>query len=214
LVDTIIETARTGCGPLMTVSFGGRPASRPGLCVDYEWVSDRFLRMAAADGRRVAVMAMRGKCDLLTETFLRNGRAKPPDRESVHVDTGDPTTFAAGVVPRLVEWRHRGPVAVMTSVDTDAIVLVQELQKRGLSVPQDVAILGYGNLFFARLSSPAISTVDVSGTVPAMADKVIELLEHMETTKTLEEREYAFRPAVIVRESFAPPTGWDAQGLR
>ena len=205
------KEAQNGCGPALTVNFGGHAAARPSLAIDYDWVCDQFFRMARADHRRVAALAMR-RGGPLTEAFRKARADSAMHREPFNVASGDPGVVAGEIVPRLVELRRLGTVAVMTSVDTDAIVITQQLLKRGLSVPQDVAVLGYGNLYAAQLSSPAISTVDVSGTVPAMARKVIALLKTMEESKTLEEKEYPFRPAVIVRESFRPPPGWESAG--
>ena len=204
------DDVRTGCGPVITVSFGGDVGNRPGLHIDYEWECERFIRMAAADGRAEAVMARRAVTASFAEKFLNAAPDVRLRRHVIDALPSDPSALAGMVIPRLVEARRRGPVAVMTSVDTDAVVIVQELGKCGLSVPQDVSVLGYGNLLVSQISSPAISTVDASGTVKIMADKVIELFKLAETSKTLEEKEYPFRPGLVVRESFIPPPGWDA----
>ena len=51
------------------------------------------------------------------------------------------------------------PTAIFCAGDILALGAISAIHERGLRVPQDVAVMGYGELPFARLASPSLSTV-------------------------------------------------------
>ncbi|MDR0210523.1 MAG: LacI family DNA-binding transcriptional regulator [Pseudomonas putida] len=53
--------------------------------------------------------------------------------------------------------------AVICSIDLLAQGVMAEAQARGLRVPEDVAVMGFGNLEFAAHTHPRLSTVNVDG---------------------------------------------------
>lgn len=53
--------------------------------------------------------------------------------------------------------------AIFCSSDTLAHGVLIEAQSRGLNVPQDLAIMGFGDLNFAEYTNPPLSTVKVDG---------------------------------------------------
>jgi len=55
------------------------------------------------------------------------------------------------------------PDAVFCSSDLIALGFINEASARGLAVPRDLAVLGFGNLNFAEGVTPPLSTVDVDG---------------------------------------------------
>jgi LacI family gluconate utilization system Gnt-I transcriptional repressor len=59
-------------------------------------------------------------------------------------------------------WREL-PDAVFAATDVHAAGLLDALTRRGVRVPQDVAIVGLGDLPFARHCRPSLSTVRVDG---------------------------------------------------
>jgi LacI family gluconate utilization system Gnt-I transcriptional repressor len=86
-----------------------------------------------------------------------------------------PSTFRLGRegLARLLEL---GPLprAVFTSSDTLAHGVLMEAQARGLSVPGDLAIVGFGDLNFAAYTYPSLSTVWIDR--PAVGRKAAEML--------------------------------------
>ena len=50
------------------------------------------------------------------------------------------------------------------SSDALAHGVITEAQSRSLAVPGDIAVMGFGDLDFARHAYPAISTVRIDGT--------------------------------------------------
>ncbi len=64
--------------------------------------------------------------------------------------------------------------AVLASNDIWAIELIKNLMRRGLRVPQDIAVTGFDNLDAAALFSPALTTLDQNDA--AFADAVMQIL--------------------------------------
>jgi LacI family gluconate utilization system Gnt-I transcriptional repressor len=58
---------------------------------------------------------------------------------------------------------HPGLDAIFCSSDTLAHGVLIEAQSRGLRVPQDLAIMGFGDLNFSEYTNPPLSTVKVDG---------------------------------------------------
>ena len=54
------------------------------------------------------------------------------------------------------------PTAVICGSDTEALAAVRECSRRGIMVPDDIAIIGFGDEEFARYAVPALTTIRVS----------------------------------------------------
>jgi LacI family transcriptional regulator, gluconate utilization system Gnt-I transcriptional repressor len=74
-----------------------------------------------------------------------------------------PATFQAGRegLARVLE--NTPPEVVVCSSDTLALGVMAEAASRGLSVPGDLAVMGFGDLSSAAFAYPALSTVRVDG---------------------------------------------------
>jgi LacI family gluconate utilization system Gnt-I transcriptional repressor len=76
-----------------------------------------------------------------------------------------PTTLGSGRAALRELLAGAEPVdAVACSSDALAHGVITEAQARGLRVPQDVGVIGFGDLAFARDAHPSITTVRVDGT--------------------------------------------------
>ncbi len=95
------------------------------------------------------------------------------DVQTVHVPA--PSNFRLGRegLARLLE-RGSLPRAVFCSSDTLAHGVLIEAQARGLSVPGDLAIVGFADLDFAAHTSPPLSTVRIDR--PAIGRRAAEAL--------------------------------------
>lgn len=91
--------------------------------------------------------------------------------------------------------------AVVASNDVWAIALAKSLRRRGMRVPEEMAVVGFDNLDAAELFDPSLTSIDQNN--PAFAAAAIELL-----LRTLEQgslppsrRRVLVEPRLIVRES-------------
>lgn len=66
------------------------------------------------------------------------------------------------------------PQLVLCSSDTVALGMLAEAASQGLRVPQDLAVLGFGDITNARFAHPALSTVSVNA--PRMGEEVARAL--------------------------------------
>jgi LacI family gluconate utilization system Gnt-I transcriptional repressor len=75
-----------------------------------------------------------------------------------------PSSFAQGR-QALAEFLDSGgkPDCVMCGSDWQAHGVIVEAQKRGLRVPEDLAVIGFGNMDFADSTEPPLSSVHIDG---------------------------------------------------
>jgi DNA-binding LacI/PurR family transcriptional regulator len=91
------------------------------------------------------------------------------------------------------------PSAICAGNDLLAIAAAAAASERGLRVPEDISIVGYDDIAYARLVSPSLTTVRQPG--PAMGEAAAQLLlERLIGTRT-EDRTLVLRPELIVRQS-------------
>ena len=211
--DEVIEMLHRGrreCGPAVAACFAEPASQIPSLTIDFDWVFREFIQTLFNDGRRTAILAARsgGSFEFICSRY-REVLSQTPhmDGEVLHVPTTKPDELARQVAPVLRDRCRAGPIGAMVTVDTDAIFIAQELKRIGVSVPEEVAIVGYGNHAFSLYSTPKITTFDVLGTIPRMANKVLDLLRDLDGITHPPIKEYAFRPPLIIQESFVPSSG-------
>jgi DNA-binding LacI/PurR family transcriptional regulator len=107
----------------------------------------------------------------------------------------------------ILEWgRKRLPDAIFYASDAMAIAGLRTVRDNGIKVPDDVAIAGFGDIAFAELSVPSLTTVRVPkseigrragqlleemmgqpGLRPADVELDVELVERESTTKSSDE---------------------------
>lgn len=94
--------------------------------------------------------------------------------------------------------------AVVCASDLLALGLVRGLQDRGLDVPGDVSVVGFGNVPAAALASPPLTTVAVPLTRlgEAAVRCLVALVEH----RHVEGVPLTWPVRLVVRESTGPPT--------
>ena len=151
----------------------------------------RYLREVGH--RKFAVLASPGLAiDRLVRRLSEEGMAI----DWVEVaSSGDPVALRNGLLSRF-DAPDR-PSAVVCADDLTALAVVRECALRGIAVPRDLAVIGFGDEPFARCSRPALTTVR-----PAYADIGHYAAEAMLTA--IAGRPYApYRPShkLIVRET-------------
>ena len=91
--------------------------------------------------------------------------------------------------------------ALLASNDIWAAALIRALRRRGLRIPEDVAVVGFDNLNFSALLDPALTTVDQAH--PAFAAAALDLMNHLlaRRPQARAARTRTIAPALVVRES-------------
>jgi LacI family transcriptional regulator len=92
------------------------------------------------------------------------------------------------------------PTAVFCANDLLALGLLQEMTRRGVRVPQDVAIVGYDDIDFAAAAAVPLSSVRQPRHLLGRAGAEL-LLEEATATSGHEHRQLVFDPELVVRES-------------
>jgi DNA-binding LacI/PurR family transcriptional regulator len=95
------------------------------------------------------------------------------------------------------------PTGLVAVNDMLAYGLLAGLRDAGLSVPQDVSVIGMDGLFLSALMSPSLTTVRLP--VPAMAQTIVERVIGRMAEPTIEPGEFLFAPELDLRESVAAP---------
>ncbi len=94
--------------------------------------------------------------------------------------------------------------AVIASNDRLAAQVTRELMRRGIRVPEDVAIIGHDNDDFSEFYYPSLSTIDQNDE--AVGQKIFDLLMALLKTEPLP-GDCVFTTKLIIRESSFKATG-------
>ena len=135
--------------------------------LSHEKVGVAVARHALARGRRrVFMISATGVRALarrygFSRTMMAGGAPEPVTATFV-----GPTTFGHGR-SALAAHLDSGarPDLVVCSSDWSAHGTLEELQRRGIRVPEDIAVIGFGDLEFAADVNPGLTTVKIDGTV-------------------------------------------------
>lgn len=133
------------------------------------------------------------------------------ERHGIGVDESFVTTGSFDVLSgsdgaRRILDGDRRPTALFVADDTMALGAMRVLWERGLRVPDDFSIVGYNDLPYASVATPALTTVriDLQRMGWQAANLLLALLDADESgeTPTLAE---VLPPKLVVRETTAPP---------
>ena len=106
---------------------------------------------------------------------------------------------AAGMA-RLLALRSR-PTAVIGANDLTAIGALQLLQERGISVPQQISLVGFDNIAMTTLVYPKLTTLGISRS--DMAQTLFDALMHVRDERVKRGNLYRIRAELAVRDSVA-----------
>lgn len=97
------------------------------------------------------------------------------------------------------------PTAVFAAADLMAAGALQAIAERGMSVPGDVAVVGFDDIQLAAFLRPSLTTIrqDKLGLGGAAGEALIRLIED----PSLDPSVLTLPVELVVRESSAPPTG-------
>lgn len=96
------------------------------------------------------------------------------------------------------------PDAIFCATDWLALGAIRELTMRGIRVPDDVAVVGFDDIAYGRVSTPTLSTI--ASARDEIARLAVESLERQQH-EPVEPREIAAGFRLVVRESSAARRG-------
>ena len=120
----------------------------------------------------------------------------------VEGDFGRTAGYRAG--GELLDDAHR-PTAIFAGNDEQALGLYEAARERGIRIPDDLSVLGYDDLPFARIVSPALSTV--RQPVREMAEAAARMVLRIREGRSDEPTRLDLATALVVRASTAAPAG-------
>ena len=91
------------------------------------------------------------------------------------------------------------PTACFVSSDRMALGAMQEVKARGLTIPGDMAIVGYDDLFFAGHTCPRLTSV--RAPIDAISTRATQMLVDTIRGKKVEPRQVILPTELIIRES-------------
>ena len=98
------------------------------------------------------------------------------------------------------------PTAVFAASDVVAIGVMSAIQSAGLRIPDDMAVVGFDDIFLAAHTQPSLTTVRVPayGLGWTAAEVLIALIEGDEVSSVTLETE------LVIRESCGASQAWDS----
>ena len=110
---------------------------------------------------------------------------------------------SAAVARLLAEGAGDRPDALFCATDWLALGAIRELTTRGIRVPEDVAVVGFDDIPYGRVSTPTLTTI--ASARDEIARAAVESLERQQHgSEPPREIEAGFR--LVVRESSAGTT--------
>jgi len=99
------------------------------------------------------------------------------------------------------------PTAVICSSDHMALGVMREAHQRGISVPDDLSVVGFDDIPLAAYSSPALTTLaqPIEEMAAAAIDELVLRLDPDRRRQGTDNYTRVFRPRLVARESTAPP---------
>lgn len=204
-VEQNIAHELTAAGiPLVFCNYDSAGKLVSNVCIGYEHGINKAIEHVVELGhRRSAVIA--GPADNYTAIRIKNAlvagltaRGMKPVcvlESNYRVDGG-----ASAV--REVLARPEMPTVIFCGNDLIAMGAMSALEDSGVSVPEDVSVIGIDDIFFSFLARPPLTTISVPRE--QLGIKAFEALERMLKLKRRKGMTYMLETDLVVRKSTAP----------
>ncbi len=110
-----------------------------------------------------------------------------------------PDRLSDGECFERLELPDKLPSAFVCNCDESAFVAIRDLKSRGLSVPQDISVVGYDNYLISEISDPPITTINVDSEEMAKA-AIKSLFERIENP-SLPKKKHILTGKLVIKES-------------
>lgn len=208
VIDTLLEHAP----PMPTVAVAGHK-KMPGvtnITLDHRRAAELSLRHLHQLGhRRIAFMRGRAtssdsadRWKSLMAVAKELGVAAPPEL-TMQVEGVMSTPELGFPITHDLLRRTRDFTAIVAFNDLAAVGAIRALREHGVSVPEDVSVVGFDDFEYAAYHSPSLTTIrQPLHKMGNMAARI--LLDHIRGKDGFE-KEVAIVPELVIRESTAPP---------
>jgi DNA-binding LacI/PurR family transcriptional regulator len=153
--------------------------------------------------RQVAVIA--GPRTNRTAVFLRDAIVEGLEQRGLHpspvLESDYKVDGGVSAVSALLS-QPSFPTAIFCGNDLTAMGAMSALEEVGIRVPEDVSVIGFDDIFFARLSRPPLTTIHIPRE--RLGRLAFESLEKMDRSKRHRGLEHIVETALVIRKSTAP----------
>lgn len=204
-----ISHIKAACGPTPVIFIGGRvgPEEDCALLCDYSHSGELAVGHLADLGHRDIALLTYGPENQAVITQKEQGYILAMERRGLvprSVRAGSiADAMGAGMdAVRLLLEEDRFPTALWCASDYMAVGAIKALKAGGLSVPGDVSVMGFDDLYADPWPNMGLTTLHTPMTEigRAAAELAISLIEHREHILSRQ----MFRSSLVVRNSTAP----------
>jgi DNA-binding LacI/PurR family transcriptional regulator len=201
--DKILEQI-TGIGVPIIVAANTEPTKE----YDVYWVTDKDASYEAIQylinqghqniaflGHNIAELDTYGRYQGYSQAMADNRLAISSDYVRIGIETREQAHNTTHELINLSE----PPSAIFCTADINALTAIATLQQHGLSVPDDVAVIGCGNISAGRFSYPPLTTV---GPITRTFEDIAILMMHRLTEEDqMPSQKILQKWNLIIRES-------------
>ncbi len=135
--------------------------------------------------------------DAIIEGLEHRGLHPAPILESDYKIDGGVSAVAALLRQRSF------PTCILCGNDLTAMGAMSAFEAVGIRVPEDVSVVGFDDIFFARLARPPLTTINIPRE--QLGRLAFEVLSKMDRSKHQRCSERVLETSLVVRKSTAPP---------
>lgn len=162
-----------------------------------------------AQGRR-RIAFVNGPVDTVPGTARLAGYLSAVERLELAANVelqveADDFTYDAGLRATEALLAQSSPDAILAANDLLAVAAMKVLGRHGLTIPDDVAVIGMDDTELADVANPSLTSVNLGSTERACA--AADLLLSRIAEPTLPPRQVAIAPTLTIRESTGPALG-------
>ena len=166
-----------------------------GLLATEHLISQGYKKIAVLGGQKNLEISNKRIDGYLTA--LKNSGMRVNNNMIVHCDFNQDYAYLA--TKELLSGKNR-PDAIFTISDRMAIGAMLAIKEKGLTMPDDIGLVGFNNEPVTGLVTPKISSVEMPCFEIGKAAATF-FIEMMNSDTDLTDREIVFRPKLFVRES-------------
>lgn len=152
---------------------------------------------------RIAYLSDNRSSNVYSERFL--GYKDALAKHNIHYDPKfifeDKLNEESGkrTVKKILRMEDR-PDGIFAANDTSAVAIICQLKKKGIKVPEEIAVVGFNNVHVSRIIDPSLTTIHYPGMEmgEVAASSLVEMLNSNESSIT---KKIVLEHKLIVRKS-------------